>query len=399
MKRIKKLFVLLLLVIPFGVNADMGAPEIKPYDMVVTNPDGVDYYDSINLSTVSGHLDKDTVITIDYENDNSYSFSYNDTHGYLKDVDNLVLVKDTFDPEKETLPESYKLAKKEKAIVYADEGIDIQAGPAKIYKKVGHLKKGTVVEYKYIATSTYIYVETNNGKGWIRILDGKVLIENNTKYIFAEDYKTTCGTIPKNTIITPEYKTDKWSKSALFKYNKCETLINIFRSSEILGFYSSKYNALDALNVRETTDPDSKVLTVIPAGEDYIALATSTNWENEVDRQYVSYNGVKGWVLASGDNYKFVEQIDTIPEDEILETTDEDSNVATVDNANDVTNDEVLDIAKEPITNESSSKLSAKTIVIICVVAGVSLALAAIVTIILINKKKNKNNTENKIEE
>ena len=171
MKRIKKLFVLLLLVIPFGVNADMGAPEIKPYDMVVTNPDGVDYYDSINLSTVSGHLDKDTVITIDYENDNSYSFSYNDTHGYLKDVDNLVLVKDTFDPEKETLPESYKLAKKEKAIVYADEGIDIQTGPAKIYKKVGHLKKGTVVEYKYIATSTYIYVETNNGKGWIRILD------------------------------------------------------------------------------------------------------------------------------------------------------------------------------------------------------------------------------------
>ena len=48
MKKFKVLLISLLL-LPCMVKADMGAPEMKPYEMVVTNPEGIDYYDTDEL--------------------------------------------------------------------------------------------------------------------------------------------------------------------------------------------------------------------------------------------------------------------------------------------------------------------------------------------------------------
>ena len=87
MKKFLKLFVLLLLVIPFSVYADMGAPEIKPYEVIVTNPNGIDYYDNINDLNVKGHLNYNDKVTIEYESSTSVQISMGESYYYLKSVD------------------------------------------------------------------------------------------------------------------------------------------------------------------------------------------------------------------------------------------------------------------------------------------------------------------------
>ena len=65
MKKILKLLLLTILFIPYIVKADMGAPILKPYDMVVTNQNGIDYYGYENSQLViKGHLNTRWIIII-----------------------------------------------------------------------------------------------------------------------------------------------------------------------------------------------------------------------------------------------------------------------------------------------------------------------------------------------
>ena len=44
MKNIKKILIIMLLLVPCFVKADMSAPTIRPLEIVVVKPNGVDYY-------------------------------------------------------------------------------------------------------------------------------------------------------------------------------------------------------------------------------------------------------------------------------------------------------------------------------------------------------------------
>ena len=380
MKKFLKLFVLLILVIPFSVYADMGAPEIKPYEVIVTNPNGIDYYDNINDLNVKGHLNYNDKVTIEYESRNSVQISIGESYYYLKSVDGLVAVKDNVTPE-ELGTEVNKLDSKKKALVYKTGGVDILAGPGLGYKKVGHLDKGTVVEYGYDTgySTVFIYVETSEGNGWLSALESSVLLEDESMYIFSEDYKDTCGTIPKNTIIKSNYKTDQWSQSTLFKYEGCEMLIKTFREKNPVKIVPLNGKVNTELKVYSEASTSSNVVGTIPANSSVVSYGMADDFDyytGEVTTYtyYVKYNDIKGWIFATADEAEFSYQDPAENDLEVTYTPKEDATTNEVT----VTED----------TNKSN-KMSANTIVIICVIAGLSLAVIALGIIVLTNKKKN----------
>ena len=109
MKKLKKIFILLIVFISFiainSVKADMSAPELRPYEVVVTNPSGIDYYNY--KGEVAGHLNKDDKVYVIYEYDGKYTlgvkttkygFETQDSIGTVSTLDGFSLVDAEVDP-------------------------------------------------------------------------------------------------------------------------------------------------------------------------------------------------------------------------------------------------------------------------------------------------------------
>ena len=409
MKKVLKSLILLviafILIAPLTAQADMGAPTFHSFEMQVVTPDGVDYYKSYqNMDTKEGTLAKDTVVTIlsettDSNNNTFYSFragTTNRINGYLKSLNGLVLLQDSLTLA--DLPRNEGFEKEEvaqKALVYKESGVDLLKGPASAYAKIATIEKGTVLEYQHylggdgINSRSYIYVETDKGNGWVKLLDGEVLIENDTEYIFKTDKAISSEvTIPANTILKPEYKTDGWTGKALFKYNGSETLLNVFKDNVALPVWDAKYTAKTELNIYKTYDPNGEIIGKLPAGTEF-------NYKSAYDEEeygsgdsnsniYIEYNGIKGWIYT---NYKNLKAVDgtvspsTNPTNAVSENT-------TVVN---ITGNEVNTNRIVTPPSAKDENMPIETTILICALAGISIALAAVVIILLVNKKTKNN--------
>ena len=396
MKNIKKILIIMLLFIPCFVKADMGAPMLREFEMVVVNPEGVDYEPYEYAEEATGHLNKDEVIVVMSEYNNEYDIALKKATGEkvsigkIKSFDGLSILQDVVDPTKITNDNSInKYDTKQKAIVYNEKGVGIYQGPSKIYKNVGYLKKGTKLEYEYAikseGTITYIYVDYNGKKGWVEILEKNVLIENEVQYIFRVDVESECGIIPKNTIIKPEYKTDKWSKSALFEYKKCKSMLYTFKSDEILPLYNGKAKSKVEIAVYDDSDK-TNLITTIPANTEFIYYTGTDATYDSLDIQYVEYDGKRGWSFASLEDFEI--------------TKIEYNDYANLDNYD----KEAIKVTKKNTKKETKKdnkilNLDSKEFIILCAGGAVVLSLTALVIVVLVNKKKkNKievNNSQN----
>lgn len=385
MKHIKKLFILLLLCVPCFVKADMGAPMLREFEIVVVNPDGVNY-EPLQYSDVSDpHLAKDQVVVVESEYDGKYYISVREEDGTLTGIgtinslEGFSIVQEVVDPTKNENDLSIKkYDSKQKAIVYSENGVNIYQGPSKIYKNVGTIKKGAKLEYQYAIDGeggiTYIYVDYNGKKGWVEILEKNVLIQNEAQYIFRVDVESECGIIPKNTIIKPEYKTDRWSRSALFEYNKCKTLLNIFKSDDIITLYNGKAKSKVEIAVYDDSDK-TNLITTIPANTEFKYYGGTDATFGSLDIQYVEYEGKRGWSFASLEDYEI--------------TNIEYDDYANLDNSDKEGKKETKKNTKKETKKENKIlNIDSKEFVILCVAAGVIVSLTALVIILLINKKK-----------
>lgn len=385
MKQIKKLFILLLLCIPCFVKADMGAPMLREFEIVVVNPDGVNY-EPLQYSDVSDpHLAKDQVVVVESEYDGKYNIAVKEEDGtrtsigYILSLDGFSIVQDVVDPTKNENDLSFKkYDSKQKAIVYNEKGVSIYQGPSKIYKYVDSIKKGTKLEFQYAIDGeggiTYIYVDYNGKKGWVEILEKNVLIQNEIQYIFRVDVESECGTIPKNTIIKPKYKSDRWSGSTLFDYKECKTLLKTFKSDEILGLYNGKAKSKVEIPVYDDSDK-TNLITTIPANTEFIYYTGTDATFDSLDIQYVEYEGKRGWSFASLEDFEI--------------TKIEYNDYADLDNNDKGAKKETKKNPKKETKKENKIlNLDSEEFVILCVAAGVIVSLTAIVIILLINKKK-----------
>ena len=388
MKNIRKIFILLIVFISaFMVNvsyikADMSAPEIREFEVVVTDENGIDYYKYDG--SVAGHLNKGDKVLVIYEYDGkytlgvkektSYGFETNKTLGDVSSLDGLKIVQDIVDPKEITDDSVIKYDEEQYARVNVDK-VDVYSGPSDAYEKVGTINKGLEFKYKYARGSygniTYVYIDSNNVTGWVDILKEKVLIQNNTQYIFKNDVSTKCGTIPKNTITTPLYKTDSWSHKALFEYNGCEFLYSSFRDENVLDIYEyiNKVNT----DITIYKDLDSlEVIGTVPAGNNITVLAGGDFMAGTENTRYIKYNDIIGWTNANDEVFEYVSEVD-----EKIELED------------------TIKVEKPKEINQSNNEekkptVLVNTLIIACFAAAAIIVITGLVIVILINKKKEK---------
>ena len=393
----KNRFILLIFVLfmPIIAYADMGAPMIKPYEMVVVSGDGIDYYDY--QGNVKGHLNKDDKFTVQYEYDGGYDIKIanSETTFELKNLTGTMLIQDELKPENFVKDEfsgvsMSKVSSKNKALVYAKDGVDVRKGPSTVYDKVGHLDKDVVIKYTYKLDgggTTHIYVNSNGVKGWIDILDAKVLLETTDKYIAFKDVNLSCITVPKNTTLTGKYESDPWSHKVLVEYGSCTDLYYYFRGRDgLINMYEANYRSKDSLDIYEYYDNDGKLLGTIPNDTKFKVMASVDNPGDEYQFLYVKYNNKEGWIKTSYTKFEFINN------EEGNEDTHNDS-LPNNDKENEITE------------SNDSNKVQDNTpydMTLMYVVIGVVVALMALVTILLVNRKKKSNEevvkTEKKID-
>ena len=393
MKMLKRIILFLILfasVIAIEVvYADMSAPELRPYEVVVTDTNGLDYYNY--KGEVAGHLNKGDTVLVIYEYDGKYTlgkkvtkygFETNESIGSVNTLDGFSLVENEVDPTKYLEDSSItKLEEPKKALVYSSEGIDVYKGPSETYEKVGHINKDTVLTYKYL-TDSYIYVINGDVKGWIKVLKGKVLLENNTQYIFRTDVDTKCGIIPKNSITTPTFKTDMWEHKTLFEYNNCTVLLNSFRDKDVLDIYPIQNTVTKEITLYKYADSTTDIVGTVPADTEVTVLAGGDFMSGTEGVRYIKYNDLVGWSLDDDSVFEW-------------KNTNEEKEPETVEDTI-----KIEDIELPGVNNNGGSVVMPRSnmgliiFILLCVLGTTILVATAIVIIVLVNRTKKKEVTK-----
>lgn len=395
MKKILKLIMLMVFLIPLTVKADMGAPYIKEYIAIINEVYGADYYDydyENNKMITKGSLEFNEEIKIDYEEklNNEYygHFNLNDKERYMIKLSDIII--------KETdvkLDNNYKCAKEkiegeyrncyetDENLVISDGGIKLHSGPAYGYEVLSEIPKGTILKYEYASeASAWYYVEYNGIKGWVCELNGAIgtkvenLMTARELEIFEEskysEDASIIGLIPVSTKIKEAYHLDEWSGKTLVTYNGITGYIYTGSLASYVGEKTIELNYdvdlwenLDYFNDRVELDKVTKG-TKITYDYEY--------WDMPATYAYTTYNGKTGWLCI-----EYCEYLVEDPNE--IETTTE--------------------LITEPVTSPTvevveTKSLSGSTIVILCVAGAIIVALTATITIILVNKKKKQNKVE-----
>ncbi|MCR4581246.1 MAG: hypothetical protein K5666_01900 [Bacilli bacterium] len=387
MKKIIRIIIFVLLFIPFIVSADMAAPSLRPFEAVVINDNGITLYNySTNESITYNKGDKITV----------YGDSL--TELYMEGLDGTILPSD-IKPFNETVEPTEsdisKLSESRELIITANNGLDIRKGPSTIYDICGHINKDTKIQYTYYYESkdwvTYVYVDSNDLKGWIELYNSNISTESNVamskyngslKVLFPNEYKIGGFKIAPNTIVDILYD------SCVQRTNIIRPVIDIdgrmitlddeskyffySENNDKLDYYSRLYFELKE-DVKITSDIEGKgpIGVTIPKDTtiqslnylDY-ELAIDDDDEGNVRQDlsinvYVNYYGNKGWVKLD------------------------------VNNVNNVYYDLTTDNLTEKVKKKEVNK-SIKDIVIICAIVGGIIAVSAVLVIIKANKKNKK---------
>jgi len=185
------------------VKADASVPVITAYEAIITNPDGAKTY---KYETLAEHYITDVVIPYNQEvmvvseYANSVQVKYNNVK-YSISKDDITLKNGEYSLSNATHLDSPKK-------VLNLYGSVMYSGPSAKFKKIITIPKEMELSYEYALDASYapswIYVEYNNYKGWIQILDGRgnleVAEEVNYNVIALKDFELNNQHITKGTV-------------------------------------------------------------------------------------------------------------------------------------------------------------------------------------------------------
>lgn len=153
-----------LFLLPIFVFADMGAPDIGNYDVVISNKDGAKLYD-YNYRVI-GTIPYDTKIKVNYE------YTYNGTmYGsvtYKGETGDIRLSDVAIYSTEIDLSKYDKIKNPLQLYVFGDDAY-LYNGPSTVYGRVSEGTKipaGEIVTYEY-STDAWVYVTYNGVKGWL----------------------------------------------------------------------------------------------------------------------------------------------------------------------------------------------------------------------------------------
>ncbi len=169
MKKLSRILVLIILLLPFIVRADVGGPMLTSYEVIINNQNGaVEYsydYKTNTISASTAYLEKGKVIEIYDERyfDGELYLSYwderYDDNFYIKKSDVLINGEDLIEPGLNYIGDDY---------LYAIEDLELLKGPGQIYDKAnnGFVPKGSTMKI-LAGDEAYWYVEYNGNRGWV----------------------------------------------------------------------------------------------------------------------------------------------------------------------------------------------------------------------------------------
>lgn len=390
-----------LILLPLSVKADMGVPEIQPYEVIVNKATGINYYvrgyDSElqkEFLKEKGVLEYDTRIKIRYEEEingevyGEFEIKNEDSaDSYLVKLQDIVLLNETYIIDEENDEDfTHKLDEELVATVLKDNGIVMRKGPASVYSSIGEvIPKGTKLSITH-NSGVWYYTEYNGVKGWVCELHGEIGFYTKETLFVSKDLNITSndsswfgeneeplsikGTIPANTLIKEFYMIDAWSWGYYVTYNGISGYID--KNSVCYGDINEETEITTKINktLYEAADKSSKIVEKIPANTK-IKFKCGIG-HNVYDWIYVKYNDKIGWL-----EYNPPEFDDEYSEEDIITSTTTTTPTTT----------------KSVIINEKE-KISAKELIYICIGGAVIISLTAVVTIILINKSKKFKNEE-----
>lgn len=393
MKKIIYLIISLFIFIPVCILADMSGPMIREYKATPKSPNGapVYYYDDEKEGYVKNGemLEFGKVITVDVEESEFICID--------EDCEKEVSIKDLVAVDNNyNIPEN-ELSKEYDAIAIID--LDIKKGPASAYEGTGvTIKAGTKFkardlgyvddeskEFSSDEWNPYIYVNYNGTKGFVLSYEGTVGYGGSEQTGIASidlpftDPKTGAkiDTIKANTVIkTMIYGSDVWSGLYYLEYNgKWGTVDNsvfIVEDKNIEFTVTENLKIYDKVTINDNGEITGKVIGTIPKGTKFNSkFYDSENWYMTI--RYENAN-IKGWIYVENDdseesdNYYKGLSFEWPYDDEIEKPTDDNN-----------------DIVPAPKNNKMQ-------IVYLCIGAALLISLTAVVTIILVNRKKNVKN-------
>ena len=429
MKKVLKLAILFMVTV-FGlqlcVNADMGAPMIKPYKAKVINPNGVECRD--HQENVVVKLEYGDEIEITYESswsDEPYASFEANVEGERIETAHINL-KD-FAPVEEMYV-SKKLVTDEPIdrVVVAEEGAKLYKGPGLGYETLETvIPRGTeIVTYaeKGEYDNPWFYTTYEGVLGWVCELGTLGKYTDNVEIMFEETTVTglskgeetpeVLDTIPANTIVKNPILLDPWEQSYYIKYNgkwgRIGSRTGLWSPEEIRIFTTDKEykiyeKTVDTYIIENEPDVElPKVLGTIPAN-----TKIAIKYEHEYSgSSYISYNGIRGWVvvpytedaeyvkttdleLPNFDDFNVVEG-EKIPVGEVVVNEDTSVDIEDIIVGDVVVPDGIEKGEESKISDVITIQVTPEQIVALGLVAAIVIALTCVVTIVLINKTSKK---------
>lgn len=423
MKKIIKLFLLFILLIPISVKADMGAPEIMGYYVTPKSMDGANYYDGDPTEKkVAGTIMYGDKVQVIYES--SYSGDLigtieigNDNYDiFLKD---FITVTEYYKPSSN---DSYTEKLSFSGKVLDKKGIKMYKGPSEAYEAYDFtIPFEGEIEVEYKNADIWLYGEYNGTKGWFMYYEGSFgIYENNPKKPLVTaakveikdsiaDNAKTIGTIPAGTSFNEYYNLDAWTWLYYVTYNGVTGYINSELTLDYVNgeYLDGKYIVGTDVDIYETADEKSKKVGTLEALKVFYFIGTVGNHN---DYYYIECDDLKGYIPNDYENLYFISETDEYYDDllegkityiEYLELEEdeeiddeyyEDDIEEEFEDEEEVDNDEADDEHESSNQSEEDEVLiGPKEIVILCVGGATIVALTAIVVIILMNKKSKKN--------
>ena len=366
-------FTLCLFII--DVKADE-SKEVIPHQVMVTNKEGTACYkDGKKTKEVIPYK---TMLTVNTDISGSYINVVNDEYDCLVTYSDVSANKQSFDLDTKGVSKINNI----RAIVLPSTGLNMRVGPSVTYAKVMTIPKNTILTLTHKAGTYWYYTEYNGKSGWVTSMnkyigfdDNKVLINYEKIKLYNTNGKTVLTNIAENTEITDYLKLDTGGDDFKYfvSYNGTKGYIKDM-------LYKTSDGKIKLIKDVEIKDDKGNAIRKMTAGSEI-----QYNMVNENNEYYISEKNVL--VNLKDEDYEYIK------EGKIL--IKEKGYIGEGIFGEEIKEKEEIASEETEIKEDTgNSEMSAKDIIIICLLSGIFIALVVIVIIKIVNSKKQDNKIE-----
>lgn len=415
MKKLLSIMVLLLIFIPISAKADIGAPELKPYEIIVLNPEGTDMYDYDGKYTTIGKVAYNTKCKIFYEDlKKGELYLEANCEGYKEEF----FIKSSSDIKLISNNHEYKGSNNDIYNFYATGDIKLYIDE---YLQSGYngqvIPKGTDFVAHEATSELWYYYESGSTKGYfyiyqrgdeenlniLRKYDNKIMI-NDIQYV----YKNAYGNEEVNITITnfielhSEYLAPYYTGSLFDRYKVNYNGVECWIEKSDLSTHEPQELLVKDISGIEIYDKEfkNKMPNIqLESNKKYNVeyIYNKTVYNNDDDENWYSYaytdvNGTYYWVKtydsSTDSSYAILEKkaISDESTEKIKRTTNKTTRKITEEN-----DDKTIEPVQEVEENQTIGKFyNLRTNIVVGILAAVLLSICGVITLVIIKRKKEK---------